>query len=80
MVLFYLDRRAEDYEKQVDNLLLDSSTAIVLYGSELSDEEAATFRRAQTPFLMLDYWNHDMSFNSVFINNADAAAWRGNIS
>ncbi len=77
MVLFYLDRRAEDYEKQVDNLLLDSSTAIVLYGSELSDEEAAVFRRAQTPFLMLDYWNHDMSFNGVFINNADAARMAG---
>lgn len=77
MVLLYLDRRAEDYEKQVDNLLLDSSAAIVLYGSELSDEEAAVFRKVQTPFLMLDYWNHDMSFNGVFINNADAARMAG---
>ena len=77
MVLFNLDRRAEDYQKQVDNLLLDSSTAIVLYGSELTDEEAVVFRKARTPFLMLDYWNHDMSFAGVFINNADAARMAG---
>ncbi|HIZ64752.1 MAG TPA: LacI family DNA-binding transcriptional regulator [Candidatus Blautia pullicola] len=77
MVLFYLDRRSEDYGKQVENLLLDNSTAIVLYGSELTDDEAAVFRKAKTPFLVLDYWNHDMSFNGVFINNADAARMAG---
>lgn len=77
MVLFYLDRRGQDYEKQVENLLLDKSTAIVLYGSELTDEEAGVFRKAKTPFLVLDYWNHDMSFNGVFINNADAARMAG---
>ena len=32
MALLNLDRQAEDYEKQVENLLLDQSTAIVLYG------------------------------------------------
>ena len=77
MALLNLDRQAEDYEKQVENLLLDQSTAIVLYGSELTDEEAAIFKKARTPFLILDYWNHDMSFNGVFINNADAARMAG---
>ena len=50
---------------------------IVLYGSELTDEEAVIFKKARTPFLILDYWNHDMSFNGVFINNADAARMAG---
>jgi DNA-binding LacI/PurR family transcriptional regulator len=63
MALLNLDRQAEDYEKQVENLLLAQSTAIVLYGSELTDEEAAILKKARTPFLILDYWNHDMSFN-----------------
>ena len=64
MALLNLDRRAEDYEKQVENLLLDQSTAIVLYGSELTDEEAVIFKKAKTPFLILDYWNHDMAVSS----------------
>ena len=43
----------------------------------MTDEEAAIFKKARTPFLILDYWNHDMSFNGVFINNADAARMAG---
>lgn len=77
MVLLNLDRRAEDYEKQVESLFRDESAAIVLFGSELTDEEAVIFKRAKAPILILDYWNHDMSFNGVFINNADAARMAG---
>lgn len=77
MVLFYLDRRAEDYEKQVGHLLRDESSAIVVLGSELTDEDAGIFKNAQIPLLILDYWNHDMSFNGVFINNADASRMAG---
>lgn len=77
MVLFNLDRHTEDYGKQVENLLRDESAAIVLLGSELTDEDAVVFKKARNPLLILDYWNHDMSFNGVFINNADAARMAG---
>lgn len=56
---------------------LDRASAIVLLGTELTDEEAAVFRGMKVPFLVLDYWNHDMSFDGVFINNADAARMAG---
>lgn len=77
MALCYLDRQTEDYKRQVENLCLDRASAIVLLGTELTDEEAAVFRGLKVPFLVLDYWNHDMSFDGVFINNADAARMAG---
>lgn len=77
MSIYYLDRNSEDYQIQVDNLLMDTTAATVLLGGELTDEECKDFKKASDPFLLLDYWNHDMSLDGVFINNSDAARMAG---
>ncbi|MDD2968431.1 MAG: LacI family DNA-binding transcriptional regulator [Lachnospiraceae bacterium] len=73
MVLCYLDRRLPDYEEQVKWLINDTSAAIVLMGAELMEDDIDAFRGVKCPFLTLDYWNSDMSFDGVAINNTDSA-------
>lgn len=73
MVLCYLDRRNPDYENQVKWLISDTTSAVVLMGAELMEDDLEIFKGAKCPFLTLDYWSSDMSFNGVAINNADSA-------
>lgn len=73
MVLCYLNKRDEDYKEQVDWIIHDSSSAVILLGTELMEEDVEIYKSASCPFLMLDYWAWDMSFHGVLINNADSA-------
>jgi len=73
MVMCYLDRRAEDYDEQVRWLLNDTSSAVVLLGTEMQEEDIAAFKGAKCPIITLDYWSSDMAFNGVAINNSDSA-------
>lgn len=73
MVIQNLDRRNPDYEEQVKWLINDTASAVVLLGTELMEEDLEIYKGAKCPFLILDYWNSDMSFNGVLINNSDSA-------
>ena len=73
MVLCYLNKNDENYEEQVEYIINDSSSAIILLGTELMEEDVEIYKGVSCPFLMLDYWAWDMSFNGVLINNADSA-------
>lgn len=73
MVLCHLNYLDEDYEEQVNWLIHDDSSAVILLGTELMEEDVELYKNASCPFLMLDYWSWDMSFNGVLINNADSA-------
>ncbi|MFA9377783.1 MAG: LacI family DNA-binding transcriptional regulator [Lachnotalea sp.] len=73
MVLCYVDRRSLDFEEQVKWLINDTTTAVVLMGTEMMEDDFNSFKGAKCPFLTLDYWNCDMSFDGVAINNTDSA-------
>ncbi len=73
MAMCYLDHRKKDYENELKSLLTDTTAGVVLLGTEISDEEIRRFGMLKAPFLTLEYWAHDMSYNGVFINNADSA-------
>lgn len=73
MAICYLDRRSDDYEKLVEEIVSDANTPSVILGTEASEEEIQVFKKAKGPILLLEFWHHDMSFNGVFINNEDAS-------
>ncbi len=73
MSLLNLDKGDPDYLLQIEKMKSDPSTAVILLGTELEDEDVAVFKHCKCPFLVLDYWVSDMSFNGVLINNADSA-------
>ena len=73
LVIYNLDRCNADYEERVKWILNDTASAVVLLGSELMDEDLDLYKGAKCPLLILDYWDSDMNFNGVLINNADSA-------
>lgn len=73
MVMSSLDMRDGDYSEQIRSLLNDKSSAIALLGTEMMAEDIGILRSITNPFVVIDYWNGDMSFDSVQINNEDSA-------
>ncbi|MCC8065994.1 MAG: LacI family DNA-binding transcriptional regulator [Clostridiales bacterium] len=73
MVVSTLDSRDESYEEQVKWILNDKSSAVILLGTELMQDDLDLYRSASGPFLLLDNWCEDMNFNGVLINNSDSA-------
>lgn len=73
MVICYLNRNDQDYEELVNWIIHDNSSAVILLGTELMEEDMLIYKGATCPFLLLDYWSYDMAFSGVLINNADSA-------
>ena len=72
MIMCTLDMRDEDYQEQVKALLNDKSAAFIMLGTEMSDGDRKILQEIATPYIVIDYWNGDMSFNVVKINNEDS--------
>lgn len=75
MIMSSLDMRDADYEDQVRSLLNDKSSAIVMLGTEMIAEDAQLLKSIRSPFIVVDYWNGDMSFDTVQINNEDSVRY-----
>lgn len=73
MVICNVDRRNEDYEKQLQTLLHEMGSAVVVLATEMQDEDLDPFRAAACPVLIMDGWTDRMDFNAVLINNEDSA-------
>ena len=73
LVICNLDQRNMDYEEQVKWIINDASSAVIVLGTELMDEDWEVYKGAKCPLLILDSWSSDMWFNGVLINNIDSA-------
>ncbi len=73
LLMVNLDRREANYEEQVRWLQNDKAAMVILLGTELMDEDMDLIRGMTSPFVVIDYWNREMSFDAVLINNGDAA-------
>ena len=73
MILCNLNRRSDDYEKQVKWLISDTSAGIILLGTEITESDLEIYKKAKCPFLIFDCFDPSMSLDSVLINNTDSA-------
>lgn len=73
ITIFNLYRQKADYEMRINELLGDTSAAILLIGTELNEADAAIFKKATVPFVLLDCSFDNVSFNTVLMNNQDSA-------
>lgn len=71
-VICNLNRSAPDYEERLQQILTDPTSGILLLATELSESEAARFREALAPVVVLDNWLEQTQFNSVLISNTDS--------
>lgn len=70
--IFNLDRSSPHYEQNMNQLITDQRSAILLLATELSEEEARTFEKISMPLVVLDSWFENSAFTSVLINNTDS--------
>lgn len=59
---------------QIEEILSDTESAVVLLGTEMMEEDFEPFHRAQNKVILLDGWSDEHFFNSVLISNTDSAA------
>ena len=71
-VICNLNRSAPDYEERLQQILTDPTSGILLLATELSESEAARFKEALAPVVVLDNWLEQTQFNSVLISNTDS--------
>ena len=55
-VIWNLNRSAPDYDERLKQLLTDPTSGILLLATELDEEEAAKFKSALAPVVVLDNW------------------------
>jgi len=67
--LLNLYRRKPNYEEQLSSLLSDTSSAILLVGTELSEEDALPFYETSAPLVLLDCNFDGLPFHSVLMDN-----------
>jgi len=72
--IFNLYRNSPDYEERVNQILNDTSSAILLVGTELNEQNAKAFQQAAVPLVLLDCWFENLSFNAVLMNNIDSVS------
>lgn len=71
---FYnLDYDASDYYTQVQALMADTSSAVILLATEMKEEDFSPFTKRKCPLILLDGWSDLQDFDSVLINNMDSA-------
>lgn len=70
-VICNLDYREPDFFAVRDQILNDSSSAILLLATEMQEEDIKPFSSSLAPIVVLDSWFEDMTFDSVLISNTD---------
>lgn len=73
LLICNLDRRLDNYDELLTEICEDRSAGIILLGTELEDEDIGLIRRLPSPYVVIDYWKEDMSFDALLINNGDSA-------
>ena len=69
-----LYRRHADYEERIKSILNDTSSGVLLVGTELTEETARPFQEASLPLVLLDAWLPHLAFNAVLMDNEGGAA------
>lgn len=70
----YVDINNPEYNVQLDEILMDTESVIVLLGTEMMEEDYGPFVRARNRLILLDGWSDRYSFDGVLISNTDSAA------
>ncbi|MGN1193754.1 MAG: LacI family DNA-binding transcriptional regulator [Dorea sp.] len=68
-----LDREDESFDERLEEVLADTSSLMILLGTEMMEEDYIPFRDYKGHIIILDGWSEEMDFDAVLINNTDAA-------
>lgn len=72
-IFCYVDSSDSDYEEQLLDILADTHSGVVLLGTEMSEADYAPYERAKNRIILLDGRSDRYAFDSVLINDTEAA-------
>ena len=73
-VFNHVDINDIEYNTQLQEILSDAESAIVLLGTEMQEEDFEPYTHAKNKIILLDGWSDRYFFDSVLISNTDSAA------
>ena len=73
-VFCHVDINDAQYQMQINEILSDTESAVVLLGTEMLEEDFEPFTQAKNKIILLDGWSDRYFFDSVLISNTDSAA------
>ncbi len=73
LMMCNLDRREGSFNEQAERIMKDRSAGVILLGTEITEDERWIIQGMECPFVVVDFWSEDMTFDGVLINNADSA-------
>lgn len=73
-VFNHVDINDIEYQIQVQEILSDTESAVVLLGTEMLEEDFEPYTHAKNKIILLDGWSDNYFFDSVLISNTDSAA------
>lgn len=73
MVICNLDQKEAHFNEVRKTILDDSSSAVILLGTEMLDGDLRLFEGMVSPMVVLDHGDETMRFHTILINNEDSA-------
>lgn len=73
IVFTYIDCREKESDDQVNEVLEDRDSLLIVLGTEMQEEDLERFREKRDSMILLDSWSDREDFDAVLINNTDAA-------
>ena len=68
-----LDYHAENYEEQLNKILMEANSGVILLVTEMLEEDFVPFVNCRSPLVLLDGWSSRANFSGVMINNMDSS-------
>ncbi len=72
IILCTLSKTRPDYAETLNEILSDTSCALIILGTEMTEDDAKLFEAFPNPLVMLDCWIDSMKFNTVLHSNTDS--------
>ncbi len=72
MTVCNISQKDADYQERLQELIMDTSSAILLSATELMESDMELFTHAVCPVVVLDAWFHQMQFDTAVTNNEDS--------
>lgn len=72
-IISHLDQSNPDFKHMLQHILDDRTAANLVMATELDEDDAQPFLQAKCPFVLIDTWFEDMSFDTVSIDNTDSS-------
>ncbi|MDD3238994.1 MAG: LacI family DNA-binding transcriptional regulator [Lachnospira sp.] len=72
-VFIRLSPSDSDFESQLNEVIYDNSSAVILLATEMDEEDLALFTSKKKELILLDGWSSSQNFNAVLIDSMGAA-------